>query len=208
MTSRQPTTARPRDNGNAQRDNGGARPKTLGKTNDKGNANMANTYRGGNNKRNDTQKKPVGRSDSRKKESYAKVASENAWKTVGKKRKYDRVSPKGSRPLKGIAATVNREIYLQGLDLDGCTDEDDIIESVREYCMERGVKPVHIRIIPVRYDDNRVGCKITVVEDDFGYVVDSDFWPENISAREWTRRPRDDRGNDGDAAGQQSDDDV
>ena len=207
VTKRQPLPTRAADDKSDNRAHGGARPKTLGKTNEKSNGNTSGRKKGGPTGRNDAPKKQNCKPESSRKESYAKVASENAWKTMGKKRKFDKVSPKGTRPLKGIAATVNREIYLQGLDLDGCVDEEDIIESVREYCADRGVKLVYIRVIPVKYDDNRAGCKITVVEDDFERVVDSDFWPDNISSREWTRRPRDDRANDGGAARQPSDDD-
>ena len=65
----------------------------------------------------------------------------------------------------------------------------------------------YIRIIPVRYDDNRAGCKLTVVYEDFERVLDEDFWPENITVREWTPRPRDNRGNDEGAGRQPSDED-
>ena len=64
---------------------------------------MSSMPKGGNSRRSDAQKKHGGKSEPSKKESYAKLASENAWKTMGKKRKFDRVSPKGTRSLaKGI----------------------------------------------------------------------------------------------------------
>ena len=57
--------------------------------------------------------------------------------------------------------------------------------------MENGVTPIFIRIIPVKYDCTRTGCRVTVVEEDFERVLMNDFWPENIRVREWTQRPRD-----------------
>ena len=155
----------------------------------------------------DNQKKQANKPGGKQRPSYSKVVTNSGWKTITtKKRKFDNVSPKVSRPLKGIAATVNREVYLQGLDLEGYIDEDDIIESVKSYCLENGIKPIYIRIIPVRFDQTRVGCKLTVVEEDFERVIDSEFWPDNISAREWTPKPRDNNGNNGGGARQPSDD--
>ena len=99
-------------------------------------------------------------------------------------------------------------MYLQGLDLEGCSDDEEIIDSVREYCRDHGIKPVFIRIIPVRYDSNRAGCKLTVVEEDFERVLDDEFWPDNITVREWTYRPPDNRDNDDGGATDSSDDNA
>ena len=194
------------------KDHGGARPKapnSLGKGNVKtlnNNAVKSNVNaKRGNGPSNGDKEGPA----DKRGESYAKVASKNKWKTVGsKKRKYDKVSPKGKRPLKGLAATVNRNVYLQGLDLEGCSDDEEIIDSVREYCRDHGIKPVFIRIIPVRYDSNRAGCKLTVVEEDFERVLDDEFWPDNITVREWTYRPPDNRDNDDGGATDSSDDNA
>ena len=65
-----------------------------------------------------------------------------------------------------------------------------------------------IRIIPVRYDSNRAGCKLTVVEEDFERVLDDEFWPDNITVREWTYRPPDNRDNDDGGATDSSDDNA
>ena len=176
----------------------------LGKTGQKGSRAVEDNVKGGKGQGKGPQKQSTKAAEKGKGDSYAKVAADNMWKTKqSKKHKYEKVSPRNSRPLKGIAATVNREIYLQGLDLEGCIDEEDVLESVGEYCMERGIKVIFARIIPVKYDQTRSGCKVTVLEEDFENVVDSDFWPDNITAREWTNRPRD---NNGGAARQPSDD--
>ena len=168
---------------------GGARPKMRGKG-PGGNNNESNVsmYK-------PAQKPKTGPKDDGKSEtvSYARVLTGNGWKTVpSKKRKFDKVSPK-SRPLKGIAASNNRDIYLQGLVVGVYESEDDVIESVRVYCIDRGITPVFIRNIPVKFDCTRTGCRLTVRDEDYDDVIMNSFWPEHISARDWTPRVR---GND------------
>ena len=176
-----------------QRGNGGARPKTRGKGAKGGVVNKSNSLNKRNVEKNDGKKVNDNKGSSvRNGVTFAKVVTRSGWKTATtKKRKYDKVSPKAAFPLKGIAATVNRDVYMQGLCVGECESKDDIIESVRSYCMENGVTPIFIRIIPVKYDCTRTGCRVTVVEEDFERVLMNDFWPENIRVREWTQRPRD-----------------
>ena len=140
--------------------------------------------------------KPKGKNSSSKNgKSYAKVVSENPWTTVqsnsGKKRKFEKVSPKLMFPLKGTASTNVKDVYLQGLDVEDGQTHDDVIDSVRAYCNGNGVKPVFIRIIPVKFDCTRTGCRLTIKIEDFERVMMESFWPELISVREWTPRNRD-----------------
>ena len=140
--------------------------------------------------------KPKGKNSSAKNgKSYAMVVSENPWTTVqsnsGKKRKFEKVSPKLMFPLKGTASTNVKDVYLQGLDVEDGQTHDDVIDSVRAYCNGNGVKPVFIRIIPVKYDCTRTGCRLTIKIEDFERVMMESFWPELISVREWTPRNRD-----------------
>ena len=163
---------------------GGARPKTRGKGPNVNNNDSKNRQKGRPNER-------AGNSEGRsERTTYAKVVTANGWKTVeSKKRKFDKVSPK-QRPLKGVASTQNLDIYLQGLRVGVSESEDEIIESVRAYCVDLGVTPVFIHIIPVRYDCTRTGCRLTVQDEDYERVIEDSFWPENINARDWTPRPR------------------
>ena len=193
--------------GAAASGHGGARPKTGGKMsnggvmNNKGqnskSANQGNAKKGGNGKSGNNGN---GGTESRK------VVTRNGWKTVtSKKGKLEKVSPRAAFPLRGKPATVNRDIYLQGLALgDGVYDED-VIESVRNYCIERGITPVFIRIIPVKFDDTRTGCRLTVSDDDYERVIMNRFWPDHIRVRDWTIKPKDDEGKEGDGARQPSD---
>ena len=173
---------------------GGAKPKTRGKKPEVVNANNYANAKG--NGKSNASRKPTtkkGTGDT----SYANVAANTKWKTVqSKKRKFEKVSPKLTFPLKGKPATSNRDVYLQGLDVGNGNGEDDMLDSVKAFCISRGVTPLFVRIIPVKYDCTRVGCRLTVSEEDFERVIDEEFWPEDVSVREWTQRPRDNRGND------------
>ena len=185
-----------------QTDHRGARPKTRGKgvNNVEKNTKSKPTT-------NVNVRKPANSRDGRNRgESYAKVVSRNGWNTVQKKRKFDRVSPRAAFPLLGIPATVNREVYLQGLRLSEGMDADDVMDSVKAYCLDRVITPVYLRAIPVKYDCTRTGCKLTVCEEDYERVIDDEFWPEDISVRDWTPKVRDNQ-NNGDGVRPPSDDD-
>ena len=176
---------------------GGARPKTRGKANAMGNK-VNNVVNAKGKARNSDNRKQSAKSGNEK-GSYASAVATTQWKTMqSKKRKFEKVSPKLTFPLKGRPTTCNRDVYLQGLDVGDGDGSDDMMESVRSFCVDNGITPVYIRIIPVRYDSTRVGCRLTVREEDFECVMDEFFWPEDVSVREWTPRPRDNRGN-GDA---------
>ena len=131
--------------------------------------------------------------------TYAKVVTRNGWSTVPKKRKFDSVSPKSAYPLRGIPTTVNRHVYVQGLRVIDGLGEDDMIDSVRMFCIERNITPVFVRIIPVKFDDTRTGCKLTIREDDYDRVMSEYFWPEDVTVRDWTPRNKDNNDAGGDA---------
>ena len=81
------------------------------------------------------------------------------------------------------------------------------MKSVRAYCIEKGITPVYTRSIPVRYDCTRTGCRLTVNEEDYERVILNEFWPEDIRARDWTPRPRENKENEDCGDGPSSDND-
>ena len=202
-TTRQSTSRDNGTRGNQQNGAGnggfnGARPKTLGK-NGSGTNRENRPGNKSNNKGNDGSGNNPSGGSGKNGVSFAKIVTKNGWKTpMNKKRKFDKVSPKPAPSLKGKASTRNRDIYVQGLDLDEYNDKDELIESVRNHCLVNGIKPIYIHLIPVKFDCTRTGCRVTVRECEFDRVVEDDFWPEDVSAREWTPKPRDQQGNDGD----------
>ena len=182
---------------------GGARPKTRGKPVPPYNVNNTSANKTGINGSGNRRTESMRGGEEM---SYAKAASNTRWKTKqSKKRKFEKVSPRLSFPLKGKPATSNRDVYLQGLDVGDGNGEDDMLDSVKAYCIRNGITPLFVRIIPVKYDCTRVGCRLTVSEEDFERVIDDEFWPDNVSVREWTYRPRDNRGNGGAGARNPSD---
>ena len=183
---------------------GGARPKTIGKgTNGGMKPNTSNNNKNNSKNGNNRKKQSNGNNNEM---SYANAVTHYDWKTVqSKKRKFERVSPKPTFRLKGIAATRNRDIYLQGVRVADGSNDEDIIESVRSYCLEHGIKPIYITLIPVKFDCTRTGCRLTVKEDDYEQALCNDFWPDHISARVWTPKPRDNQNNDEGPARQHSD---
>ena len=185
-------------------DHRGARPKTRGK----GVSNVdKNSSKGNATTRTSVNKTANRRDGNSRSETYAKVVTRNGWNTVQKKRKFDKVSPRASFPLLGIPATVNREVYLQGLRVSEGMCADDVNDSVKAYCLERGITPIYMRAIPVKYDCTRTGCKLTICEEDYERVILDEFWPEDVSVRDWTPRVRDNQ-NNGDGARPPSDDDY
>ena len=185
-TMRQEQSGRPRGYG-------GARPKTLGKNE------PLNTYNDNKSKQTGQSGKPPGNQGQRgggtgkNGMNYAGAVTKHPWKTQSKKRKIDNISPKQAPRLKGIAVIRTREIYLQGLKVNDYNNLNEIIESVRNYCNENNITAVYIRLIPVKNDCTRTGCKLTVNEYDYDNLMQDDFWPENISAREWKPKIKGDK---------------
>ena len=147
-------------------------------------------------------------SNGKKGMNYAKAVRDSDWKTMqSKKRKFERVSPKQKFPLKGSASNTVKDVYLQGLDIEDGQDDDDVMDSVREFCNKHGITPVFVRIIPVKFDCTRTGVRLTVKIEDFERVMSDSFWPDLISVREWTPRNRDNRQNGNGDGRAPSDDD-
>ena len=100
------------------------------------------------------------------------------------------------RNLKGIKSVLQKEVYLQGLDFEGFASYAEMEELVHGFCLKKGVPVIYMKIIPAKYDREQVGCKLAVREMDFERVMNESFWPEDVSVREWRRKPKSDRGYD------------
>ena len=173
------------------RGHGGARPKSLGKNagnNDK-------SYKEGNESGKTNAAKGNQKPGNNGGKTYAKVVTKNGWRPA-KKRRVEKVSPKSAPKLKGKPATRNKDVYVQGLAVDDCEDEDDMIDMVRSYCKAANVVPIYIRLIPVKFDCTRTGCRLTVKECDYDDVLNDDFWPDDVYAREWRRNKDNDEEGD------------
>ena len=121
--------------------------------------------------------------------SYAGVAAKDmeVWLTPGRKRK--NTDTKHSS-LKGKKSVCHREIYVQGLDCSGMKDHAEMEKLVQGYCKQNGVTVMFIKVIPVKLDKSLVGCKLSVLEEDFQRVIIDDFWPEFVTVRPWRYRTK------------------
>ena len=136
---------------------------------------------------NDTGGEQSGESDSDR-STYAQMAGEEPWLPAVRNKKNTNAK---FRSLKGVKATVHREVYVQGLDLQGASDFTEIEGLLNNYCKKSGVKVVFMKIIPVKYDKSQVGCKLSVLSEDFERVLDPNFWPEFVTVRAWRYKNRD-----------------
>ena len=66
---------------------------------------------------------------------------------------------------------------------------------VKQYGCHKDVRIMSARVVHNRFDDDIVGCKITVPEADVESVTSRAFWPAEVECRLWTvrgdRRPLD-----------------
>ena len=124
-------------------------------------------------------------------DTYASAAGdgEGEWSPARTaKRKWDMRDQKP--PLRGIGQREHREIYVQGISMEGFSSKEEVVAMVKDYCRFSGVIPGQTVIIPVRDDDSQTGCKVTIKTSDMTKVMNDRFWPDGIFARPWRQRPK------------------
>ena len=105
-----------------------------------------------------------------------------------KKRKRERSGP--CRPLKGAQQGEFREVYVKHLAYKRGDAYIEVEDMVRFHCKENGVRVNYAKAIPYDPEEEEIGCKITIKASDAEVVLDNDFWPDNIAARPWYFKPR------------------
>ena len=140
-------------------------------------------------------------SDNSENDSFADKVEKNPWKKVSyqdvnnRKRKEMEASKK--RNLKGVKSVLQKEIYIQGLAYEGFANYAEMEELVHDYLVKRGISVIFMKVIPAKFDPTQVGCKVAVREEDFQWVIQDCFWPEDVSVREWRRKPKGGNGYEG-----------
>ena len=119
------------------------------------------------------------------KSSYAEVASDGEWnvqggKSNGKKKKRDYPA------IKSAAHSKNRELYIKGMSCSDFKAYKDLEEAVKWYCKDRHVSTIHQRVIIYNKENDSVGIKVVVRENDVEKITSRDFWPEGIWIRDWS----------------------
>ena len=127
------------------------------------------------------------------KETYADMASKNRWNPPPSKRKRTKSSPKAFKPISGATINENKDIYVRGLATKNFTNSEELEDSVRYYCRERGVNIVFARVMTNSVNTNAVGCRVCIREEDLDAVYEDGFWPNKVEVREWYQKPRDRR---------------
>ena len=119
------------------------------------------------------------------KEQYSVVAYKNRFK----KQKNDKNKKRTIPQISGIDETENKEMFVQGLKCADFKVKKDLEESVRLYCLDRGVTLVHQRVLAFKADRVTVGCKVIVRNRELEKICKKGFWPPNITIREWYDEP-------------------
>ena len=121
-------------------------------------------------------------------DSYAGVAAKGQWlKPKSKKRKWG----KKNVPVLRSSAEVNyKELYVQELDYTQCSGRDDFEDMVYAYCVNKGVKPIDLSMIPVRGTRLKAGCKVTINAADYKQTSKDTFWPRGADVRDWVTKPK------------------
>ena len=68
-------------------------------------------------------------------------------------------------------------------------------DAVQDYCEERGVGVFFIKVMASLYE-GFANIKLTVATCDYTTVIDGDFWPPNVSPREWFVKDKKNNGAD------------
>ena len=120
--------------------------------------------------------------------SYAAVTSKYTWDKVPPKKRKRVKSKVGT--LSGAHVTPQCDLYVQGIAFSRYDSYEDVEEMMYQFGESRNFCFSFAKAIPVRNDKRQIGCKITVDENDAEILLDDDFWPDEITVRVWSPRPR------------------
>ena len=118
--------------------------------------------------------------------SFAVVASEATWLTVGSNGNKDKGKKREYPAIKSAAPPRNRELYVKGMSCANFKMHKDLEEAVKWYCKDRSVNTIHQRVIMYNRDNDSVGIKVVVCEGDDEKMTAKGFWPEGIWIRDWS----------------------
>ena len=79
---------------------------------------------------------------------------------------------------------------MRGLAKDDYNSASDMEDAMRLYCEDKGMKVVYIRAMKDKYKADVANCKIVINECDTARTLDNNFWPDNITVRDWYPKER------------------
>ena len=89
--------------------------------------------------------------------------------------------------LKGRTPGRTAQLYVQNIEIEPDWYEEDIIEEVKQHASNQGVHVTNASVVYNKYDEDLVGCRITVPDIDKSRVVGENFWPKPIKCRVWEK---------------------
>jgi hypothetical protein len=119
--------------------------------------------------------------------TYSHALTQNAgpWNTP---------TPKGKRTaiktLKGQKNVKTWIIYVNNIWVDPGQTPNDITSSLKSFCRNSNVTVIHTEIVSNRRREDVVGCKVTIPKHQVNKVKEKDFWPEFITCRDWSFKPK------------------
>ena len=125
------------------------------------------------------------------------AAKQQVWNTPQKRKRVRSVNKKLGT-LSGAQNLPQKDLYVQGIAFSRYDSYKDVEEMMYLFGEARDFKFAFAKAIPVKNDNTKIGCKITVNEEDVDTLMDEGFWPENVSVRYWHTKPKDNKENEGD----------
>ena len=125
-----------------------------------------------------------------------KPAANNNRETAGGRgtNSFPNKSTKAKRLLTASTQTKSRvaELYLPNITRYTDDTLGDVAERVREHGKRGGLNIIASRIVRNRFNDNIVGCRITVPERQQDDALGNRVWPAGIKCRRWEKREKSD----------------
>lgn len=101
---------------------------------------------------------------------------------------------RATKSLRGQRREEGIHLYLESIYKDTTDTDSEVEKMVKQHGHRIGVRVLFARVVPNRYCDHIVGCKIIVPLSQIYEALDSGNWPDQIKCRKWevrqTRRDR------------------
>ena len=81
------------------------------------------------------------------------------------------------------------DLYVQNIERFKCDNLGDIANRVRGHCRENEIKVVNARVIPNKFRNDVVSCKITVPIAHADKAIGIHIWPDGVKCRRWKKDP-------------------
>ena len=127
----------------------------------------------------------TGTTNSNGRNLYSKVVTAGGWTEVTGSQNNEKSTRQEFPRIKSAAPSRNKEFYVRGMSCANYKLHKDLEEAVKWYCRERSINTVHQRVIMYNKDNDSVGIKVVVRDQDVEKFMSRGFWPEGISVREW-----------------------